>query len=80
MEKYTYEGGGILYNYICHSLYYLEYLFGKMIFIESNYNLKRNSKELYLNFIIILKSLKFNIFQILPTKSKKNPIHKLNIF
>ena len=75
------KGGGILYNYICHSLYYLEYLFGKMIFIESNYNLKRNSKGIIFKFYNNFKKFKILIFfQILPTKSKKNPIHKLKIF
>ena len=52
-----------------------------MIFIESNYNLKRNSKGIIFKFYNNFKKFKILIFfQILPTKSKKNPIHKLKIF
>lgn len=75
------KGGGIFYNYICHSLYYLEYLFGKMILIESNYNLKRNSKGIKIKFYNSLKKMKILIFfQILSAKSKKTPIHNIKIF
>ena len=29
------QGGGVLYNFACHSIYYLEHLFGKINFLKS---------------------------------------------
>ena len=30
------KGGGIIFNYVCHALYYLEFLFGKIISVQTN--------------------------------------------
>ena len=37
------SGGGIMFNYVCHTIYYLEFLFGKIISTKSDISLgKRN--------------------------------------
>ena len=30
------KGGGIIFNYVCHAIYYLEFLFGKIVSIQTN--------------------------------------------
>lgn len=43
------KGGGILFNYTCHSIFYLEFLFGKIKFLESRiiYNKKNHANRVY---------------------------------
>ena len=37
------DGGGIMFNYVCHAIYYLEFLFGKITSTKSN--IFSNTKE-----------------------------------
>ena len=47
------KGGGLMFNYFCHAIYYLEFLFGKIVSIKINANLEKNKK---------IKILKGNFF------------------
>jgi len=47
------KGGGIIFNYICHSIYYLESLFGRITSVKTN---------IFLNKTMKVKNLKGNIF------------------
>ena len=75
------KGGGMIFNYVCHSIYYLESLFGKIDSVKTNIFLE-NKRE--------IKSLKGNIFfsgglsaklniQVGLLKNKINPTHELII-
>jgi len=71
------KGGGIFFNYICHSLYYLEDLFGKFLLIKS----LKNSSNYNAIFQNQNKNFKIQLnLKILSSNSKKNPIHKIKIF
>jgi len=50
------DGGGIMFNYVCHAIYYLEFLFGKITSTKSNIfsNTKENINSL--NSIVFFKS------------------------
>ena len=47
------KGGGIIFNYACHALYYLENLLGKIVSIKSKITIDKNSK---------IKSIKADLF------------------
>jgi len=75
------KGGGILFNYICHSIYYLESIFGKIASVKTDIFLEKKTK---------VKNLKGNIFFINGLMAKLNiqvglienkikPTHKLKI-
>jgi len=75
------KGGGIMFNFVCHAIHYLELLFGRIIAVKVNICLEKNKK---------IKTLKGNIFfvnglsarlniEIGETKNKKEPIHQLKI-
>ena len=75
------RGGGIFFNYICHSIYYLEDLFGDFVIEKLDKNKKKNPTSIKIklrnikkNFIIYLN------FKILSLKSKQKPIHQIKIF
>jgi predicted dehydrogenase len=74
----TSKGGGVYYNYICHALYYIENLFGKI----SLKKLKVNKEK---NFIKIrFKTDNKNIpltfsFKLLKESSKIKPMHEIKI-
>ena len=75
------RGGGIFYNYICHSIYYLEDLFGDFVIEKLDKNRKKDPTSIKIklrnikkNFIIFLN------FKILSLKSKQKPIHQIKIF
>ena len=51
------RGGGIIFNYICHSIYYLQFLFGKIRAVQTNIFLEKKIKSKNLN-AIVLNSLK----------------------
>ena len=75
------KGGGIFYNYICHTLYYVQDLFGDFI-IE---NLDKNKEKKPMTIKIKLRNIKKNFiiyinFKILSLKSKQKPIHQIKIF
>ena len=75
------RGGGIFYNYICHSIYYLEDLFGDFVIKKLDKNRKKNPTSIKIK----LKNIKKNFiiyvnFKILSLKSKQKPIHQIKIF
>lgn len=75
------RGGGIFYNYICHSIYYLEDLFGDFVIEKLDKNRKKNPSSIKIK----LKNIKKNFiiyvnFKILSLKSKQKPIHQIKIF
>ena len=72
------KGGGIMYNYVCHAIYYLEFLFGKIISTKSNVVL---DKENYLSSVVNFEtglSAKINI-KSLTKNSNRKPLHQLRI-
>jgi len=75
------KGGGILFNYICHTVYYLEFLFGEIASVKTNISTEKKTK---------IKKLKGNIFfrnnlsaelnfKIGLLKDKIKPTHQLKI-
>ena len=75
------RGGGIFYNYICHSIYYLEDLFGDFVIEKLDKNKKKNPTSIKIK----LKNIKKNFiiyvnFKILSLKSRQKPIHRIKIF
>ena len=79
-KDYHEKGGGIMFNYVCHTIFYMEFLFGKIISIKSNiYKNKKNISSL--NSIIYFKSglsAKLNIKVFLKNFINK-PIHQLKL-
>ena len=75
------KGGGIIYNYFCHSIYYLEFLFGKIISVQSNISIKTKSKIKYLQGIFFFSnglSALFNM-KVGDIEKKISPIHQLKM-
>ena len=75
------KGGGIIYNYFCHSIYYLEFLFGKIISVQSNISIKAKNKIKYLQGIFFFSngiSVLFNM-KVGNILKKIKPIHQLKI-
>jgi predicted dehydrogenase len=74
------NGGGNFFNYICHVLFYLEKLFGKLTIYKSKI---LNSKgELNYDFIFFIKKKKIKVlfnFKI-SNNQKSKPFHRLKIF
>ena len=75
------KGGGIIYNYVCHSIYYLEFLFGKINSLKVNISQKTNRKNKFLKGTFFFNSglsAKVNIkVGTIPKKIK--PTHQLRI-
>jgi len=75
------KGGGIIFNYICHAIYYLEFLFGKIISIQTNIFLGKKSKIKTLKGIIFFSnglSAQLNV-KVGLIKKDFNPVHQLKI-
>ncbi len=75
------KGGGIIFNYVCHAIYYLEFLFGKIVSIQTNAFLKKKIKIKTLEGIVFFDnglSAQLNV-KVGPIKKKFNPIHQLKI-
>ena len=75
------KGGGILFNYICHTIYYLEFLFGKIASVKTNISTEKKTKikNLKGNFFFrnnLSAELNFKIGQL---KYKIKPTHQLKI-
>ena len=75
------KGGGIMFNYVCHAVYYLEFLFGKIISTKSSIfgEVKRN-----INSLISVVFFESGLSAILKIKicsknSKIKPMHQLKI-
>ena len=75
------KGGGIFYNYICHVLFYLENLFGKLSIVNSCIKKSKNNFRFESNFYIMKKkiSVSFN-FKTSNKLSKIKPSHKITIY
>ena len=75
------RGGGIFYNYICHSIYYLEDLFGDFVIEKLDKNRKKNPTSIKIKLRNIKKNFIIYVnFKILSLKSKQKPIHQIKIF
>ena len=75
------RGGGIFYNYICHSIYYLEDLFGDFVIEKLDKNKKKNPTSIKIKLRNIKKNFIIYVnFKILSLKSKQKPIHQIKIF
>ena len=75
------KGGGIIFNYVCHAIYYLEYLFGKITSIQTNIFLEKKGKIKTLEGIIFFNnglSAQLNI-KVGLIKKEFNPVHQLKI-
>ena len=73
------KGGGIMFNYICHAIYYLEELFGKINSIKTNMAFNKKFKSLKGEFFFKNNlSAKINIKAGLIKKTVQ-PIHQLKI-
>ena len=75
------KGGGIIFNYVCHAIYYLEYLFGKITSIQTNIVLEKKSKIKTLEGVVFFNnglSAQLNI-KVGLIKKKFHPVHQLKI-
>ena len=75
------KGGGIIFNYVCHAIYYLEFLFGKIVSIQTNVALGKKKNIKTLEGVIFFNnglSAKLNI-KVGKIKKKFNPTHQLKI-
>jgi len=75
------KGGGLMYNYCCHTIYYLEFFFGKIVSVKSSIFFNEENEIKSLNSLIKFKSgLSAKIIiEILSEKSQKRSIHELAI-
>ena len=79
-ENHT-KGGGIIFNYVCHAIYYLEFLFGKISSIQTNIFFKKTSKIKTLKGIIFFEnglSTQLNV-KVGSIKERFRPVHQLKI-
>ena len=75
------KGGGIIFNYFCHSIYYLEFLFGKIASVQTNIFSENKNKIKILKGIVFFKnslSVQLNV-KLGSIKKKFNPTHQLKI-
>jgi hypothetical protein len=75
------KGGDIFFNYICHAIYYMEFLFGKIICVNTNALLKREANIKTLKGKIVFKNGLSAKLDIRAGNIKHNitPIHQLKI-
>lgn len=75
------KGGGIFYNYISHSIYYLNDLFGELVIKDSIKKPIKNPKSIIIKFCDINRNFIINLtFKILPLSSKQKSIHQIKVF
>ena len=75
------KGGGIIFNYVCHAIYYLEFLFGKIASIQTNIFLRKKSEVKILEGIVFFDnglSAQLNV-KVGSIKKNFNPVHQLKI-
>ena len=75
------KGGGIIFNYVCHAIYYLEFLFGKIVSIQANIFFKKTNKIKTLKGIIFFEnglSTQLNV-KAGSIKERFRPVHQLKI-
>jgi len=76
-EKHE-KGGGMIFNYVCHSIFYLEFLFGEILSVKSNITLEKKSS---LDVVLFFQSglhAKIKV-KLISNNSKINPIHQLKV-
>ena len=75
------KGGGLIYNYLCHSLYYLEKIFGKITYINCLTKFKLNKKNKLIKIVLRIKKDIFCTISINLNKNlnKKQLFHQLFI-
>ncbi len=80
-KNYHSKGGGLIFNYFCHSIYYIEKIFGKIKRIKNLSNFNSNKKNDFLDIIFNLNNDISCYLKITSTKSLKNKelFHKLLI-
>lgn len=79
-ESHT-KGGGIIFNYVCHAIYYLEFLFGKIASVQTNIFFKKTDKIKTVKGIIFFKnglSTQLNL-KVGSIKERYRPVHQLKI-
>ena len=75
------KGGDIMFNYVCHAIYYLEFLFGKIISTKSNifWGIKKNINSL-ISVVFFESGLSAKLKVKIGSKnSRVKPIHQLKI-
>ena len=75
------KGGGIIFNYICHAIYYLEFLFGKIVSVKTNVVMGKKNKIKTLEGTVFFAnelSAKLNV-KVGQIKKKFYPVHELKI-
>ena len=71
-------GGGNFFNYICHSLFYLENFFGKVVICESKLKNLRSRFKLKAKLLSENKKIKINLnFESVEEKSKLKAYHRI---
>ncbi len=80
-KNYHKKGGGILFNFYCHSLYYIELLFGEIFSTKVRIENKASSKNNFVIGDIILNSgIKINVKLLVGSLRKhKKSIHQMLI-
>lgn len=76
------NGGGLMFNYYCHSLFYIEKMFGKINSLKRKTNFSLNKKNNALEVIVKLKNNIFCSIKISSTKllKEKELFHKILIY
>tara|TARA_B100001121_G_C18663679_1_gene610225 strand:+ start:759 stop:1757 length:999 start_codon:yes stop_codon:yes gene_type:complete len=81
-KNYHKNGGGLMFNYYCHSLFYIEKMFGKINSLKriTDFNLNKKNNDLR-----VILELKDNIFCSIKISSnkllrKKELFHKLIVY
>jgi len=75
------KGGGVIFNYVCHAIYYLEFLFGKIISVKTNATLEKKNKIKTLEGMIFFENGLFAKLSVKVGQIKKKfyPTHQLKI-
>lgn len=81
-KNYHRDGGGLMFNYYCHSLFYIEKMFGKINSLKCITNFHLNKKNNALGVMLKLKNNIFCSIKISSTKflKEKELFHKLLIY
>ena len=75
------KGGGIMFNFVCHAIYYLELLFGKIRSTKSKISIKESKKIKTVDSIIYFESglTAKLVIKIGELNKKIKPIHQIKI-
>jgi predicted dehydrogenase len=73
-------GGGYFFNYICHTLYYLENFFGNFSIIDSKIKQSKNNFHLRSKFFLKKKNINVLLnFKTIDNKSKTKTLHEIKL-